>query len=342
MSELNQTEQTDEVLYMGIDLGTSRSVVSASNGIEASVLSFVGWPKDFVARRALGKDILFGDEALEHRLALNLYRPLEGGVLREGTAQDEQAVAALIGHLIELGGGKGRQLRIAVGVPAECLRISKLAIKNAVGAYADKLMVVSEPFSVAYGIGALDNAMIIDIGAGTTDFCIMHGAVPEDKDQRSLLSAGDAVDSHLYKLLTERIPEAAITLNMARQFKETYGFVGMTDKLVKVKLPVAGKMVTYNITDEVNRACTHILPPIIETTMDMIGCADPEYQERLRNNILLAGGCSQFRGLADYLTRAMEPFEPCRFSCVPDPLYAGARGALALAQDMPEEYFGKL
>lgn len=336
MSDLKQNEP---VLYMGIDLGTSRSVVSTSSGIEESVLSYVGWPRDFIARRTLRKDVLFGAEALEHRLALHLHRPLEAGVLRDGTKQDEQAVAALIGHLIELGGGIDRPLRVAVGVPAECMRSSKLAIKNAIGAYAEKLMVVSEPFAVAYGIGALDNAMIIDIGAGTVDFCIMHGTVPGDQDQRSLLTAGDVVDTHLYKLLIERIPEAAITLNMARQFKETFGFVGMTDKLVKVRLPVAGRMVTYNITEEMNRACTYIMGPIVETTMDMIANFEPEFQERLRGNILLAGGCSQFRGIADYLTRAMESFEPCHFSCVPDPLLAGARGALALAQDMPEEFF---
>ncbi len=339
---MSDPTSTDDLLYMGIDLGTFRSVVATSSGQEAAVLSYVGWSKDFVARRALGKDIVYGAEALDQRQALNLHRPLQGGVLREGTALDEQAVAALIGHLIEVGGGQGRRLRVAVGVPAECLRINKLAMKQAVGAYAEKMIVVSEPFAVAYGLGTLNNAVIIDIGAGTVDFCIMHGTVPDERDQRSLLSAGDAIDQQLYERLRERIPEATVTMNMARQLKETYGFVGTSEKLVKVKLPVSGKMVAYNITDEISHACAYIVPPIIETTMRLIGAADPEYQPRLRNNILLSGGCSQLRGLADYLTRQMEPFEPCRFRCIPDPLNAGARGALALVKDMPEEFFNQL
>src|SRR5258708_7464108 len=34
------------VLYVGIDLGTSRTSVSASNGVRETVYSFVGYPKD--------------------------------------------------------------------------------------------------------------------------------------------------------------------------------------------------------------------------------------------------------------------------------------------------------
>ena len=66
------SSKKDNMLYVGIDLGTSRSVVSASNGNRKWVDSYVGWPKDFVARKMLGKRVLFGSEALEHRLALEL------------------------------------------------------------------------------------------------------------------------------------------------------------------------------------------------------------------------------------------------------------------------------
>jgi rod shape-determining protein MreB len=335
--------KTGETLHLGIDLGTSRSVVSASNGTQEWVQSYVGWPKDFVAKKSLGKEILFGAEALEHRLSLNLHRPLEGGVLKEGTEQDEQAVSSLVGHLIGLAGaGSDDTLRVAVGVPAECLKVNKLAIKNAVGRHADNLMVVSEPFAVAYGLGTLDNAMVIDIGAGTVDFCIMHGTVPGEEDQRSLLSAGDAVDVQLLKLIGERVPEAGITLNMARQFKEAFGFVGSPGKPVEIQLPVEGKLVTYDITEEMQKACESILPAIVETTMDLIADFDPEYQAQVRGNIILAGGGSQLPGLADYLTKAMQDFEPCTFTCVDDPLYSGAIGALELAKDMPEEFMEHL
>ena len=44
---------------MGIDLGTSRTSVSASNGVRETVLSYVGYPKDVVSRKLLGKDVDF-------------------------------------------------------------------------------------------------------------------------------------------------------------------------------------------------------------------------------------------------------------------------------------------
>ena len=333
----------DKMMYVGIDLGTSRSVVSTSNGNRKWVESYVGWPKDFVAKKMLGKRVLFGSEALDHRLALNLSRPLENGVIKEGTERDDAAVHELIGHLIELSGvGPDDEVCVAVGVPAEALKINKIAIRNAVSEHAKKMMVVSEPFSVAYGLGTLDNAMIIDIGAGTVDFCIMHGTVPTENDQRSLLVAGDYVDEQLMKLLTEKHPEADFSLNMVRRFKEKHGFVGESKRRVKVEAPVDGKFTEFDITEEMRKACESPMPAIVETVIDLIANFDPEFQESVRKNIIVAGGGSQLSGLDSYLGEATRQFESCTFTCISDPLYAGADGALELATDMPEEFLEKL
>ncbi|MEN8107448.1 MAG: rod shape-determining protein [Pseudomonadota bacterium] len=333
----------DDMLYIGIDLGTSRSVVSASNGNRKWVESYVGWPKDFVAKKMFGKRVLFGSEALEHRLALNLSRPLQNGVLKEGTEQDGAAVEELIGHLIGMADvDADREVCVAVGVPAEALKVNKIAIKNAIANHAKKLMVVSEPFSVAYGLGALDNSMIIDIGAGTVDFCIMHGTVPLEEDQRSLLMAGDYVDKQLLKMLSEKHPEADFSLNMVRRMKEKHGFVGASKRRVKIEAPVDGIFTEFDITEEMRKACESPMPAIVETTIGLIAGFDPEFQENVRNNIIVAGGGSQISGLDTYLTESTKQFEPCTFTCISDPLYAGADGALELANDMPGEFLEKL
>ena len=47
------------VLYIGMDLGTSRTAISASNGVRESIFSVVGYPKDHVARKLLNKEALF-------------------------------------------------------------------------------------------------------------------------------------------------------------------------------------------------------------------------------------------------------------------------------------------
>ncbi len=80
------------VLYVGMDLGTSRTSVSASNGVRETVYSVVGYPKDVVARKLLKKDILFGKEAIEKRLSLKFYRPLEKGRLK--FSQHDKSVEA--------------------------------------------------------------------------------------------------------------------------------------------------------------------------------------------------------------------------------------------------------
>ena len=344
MAKKTAGKKVDEKMVVGIDLGTSRSAISAINGRKKWVESYVGWPKDFIARKVVGKPILFGEEAIDHRLSLDLYRPLKNGVIKEGTARDEEAVKELIQHLISLVRNKSDEskIRAVVGVPAESFKVNKVAIKKAVSEFADSLLVVSEPFAVAYGVNALDNAMVIDVGAGTVDFCIMHGTVPAEEDQRTVLTAGDYIDQQLFNFIEERYPDSDFTLHMIRRFKEENSFVGEPDKAVKVDLPVNGKPTAHDITDEMRRACESILPAIVESTLELIAKFDPEYQDEIRKNIILAGGGSQIKGLAEHLENVLSEYGTAKVMIVDDPLFGGAEGALALAQDMPEDYWTDL
>jgi rod shape-determining protein MreB len=75
-------------LFVGIDLGTSSSAIVDSNRKKFWVESYVGWPKDFIAAKVLRKPVLFGSEALKNRLSVDIFRPLEHGVLKEGSSKD--------------------------------------------------------------------------------------------------------------------------------------------------------------------------------------------------------------------------------------------------------------
>src|SRR6476620_4933370 len=123
-------EETNETLCVGIDLGTSRSSISASNGERHVVDSYVGWPVDMVARKLAKKSVFIGHDALENRSMLDLRRPLERGVIKEGSDKDERAVQELLRHLLSLIGmkqGKAKpRVRAVVGVPAEAFRVNKL------------------------------------------------------------------------------------------------------------------------------------------------------------------------------------------------------------------------
>jgi rod shape-determining protein MreB and related proteins len=336
-------QKEDNVLFVGIDLGTSRSSVSASNNKKEWIESYVGWPKDFISLKVIGKPVLFGAEALEHRLALDLYRPLQHGIIKEGIERSEEAVREIIRNLIALTGPLPDQKIFAVvGVPADTLKTNKLAIRKAVSEFVHSLMVVSEPFAVAYGLNLLSNALVIDIGAGTTDFCIMHGAIPTEEDQKTILYAGDYIDEQLFSYMKEKYPDATFNRNMVKQFKEKYSFVGTSPGDIQVELPVDGKPAMHTISNEIKRACESILPAIIETTMEMIARFDPEFQVKIKNNIVLAGGGSLIKGMGEYIQSALKEFGSCNITHVREPLFAGSDGALKLAQDMPSKYWETL
>ena len=143
----------------------------------------------------------------------------------------------------------------------------------------------------------------------------------------------------LLEALKERYPKSNITLNMARQFKEQFSFVGDCDQAALVDIPVDGKATQHDIGNELRTTCESILPSLIETAAELISRLDPEYQGAVRRNIVLAGGGSQIRGLAQFIEREMGAFGPCQVKRIEDVLYAGAEGCLALAQDMPHEYW---
>ena len=82
---------SEDVILLGIDLGTSRSSVVALNGVRKTIDSYVGYPKDAVSRKMLKTDVLFGKSAPSTTAwPLNLYRPLEKGVIK-GTYEGEGA-----------------------------------------------------------------------------------------------------------------------------------------------------------------------------------------------------------------------------------------------------------
>ncbi len=340
-------EETNETLCVGIDLGTSRSSISASNGERHVIDSYVGWPLDMVARKLVKKPVLVGREALDNRPMLDLRRPLERGVMKEGSEKDQEAVQEILRHLISLAGikqkGKNKsKVRAVVGVPAEAFRVSRQNLRNTLEGIADSVMLVSEPFAVAYGLEALLHALVIDIGAGTADFCVMQGRYPTDEDQKTLPNAGDSIDEQLTKLLRERHPDAQFSIHMLREWKEKSSFVGEPKGRVVVTVPVKGKATEIDITQEMRAACESILPAVCETMTMLLTRVEPEFQDKVRNNIILAGGTSLIAGLPEAVTAALTDLGGGRATVVSDPVFAGSDGSLAIARDASTSDWEKL
>ena len=344
----------EKYLSVGIDLGTSQSAISTSNAGHFVVDSYVGWPVDMVARKVVKKPVLIGADAIENRSLLDLHRPLEQGLIKEGSEKDIAAVKEILGHLIGLavsageGEGaankeeKGPRVRAVVGVPAETLRVNKQQLRQGMKGMVDSLIIVSEPFAVAYGLEALLHTMIIDIGAGTTDFCVMKGHYPTEEDQRTLTKAGDSVDDLLGKLITERHPGIQFSQHMVRSWKEESGFVGDQKEKVIVSAPSMGKAQKVDITEEMRLACESLVAPFSETMLDLLAAVEPEYQERVRKNVILSGRGSRIRGLAAALEKTLAEVGGGKVTIVEDPVFAGSNGGLAIALDADESDWEKL
>jgi rod shape-determining protein MreB len=339
------------VLYLGIDLGSSRTSVSASNGVRETVASYVGYPKDVVAKKLLQKEVLFGDEALEKRLSLDFYRPLAHGKLKfasGGAGKDMDAALRatkdLLAEIIRRARPRKDELLYGViGVPAQASIKNKEAILDVARASLDSVMLCSEPFAVAYGLDMLDDVLVVDIGAGTTDLCRMHGTMPEESDQITVNYAGDFIDDDLMKRFAKTCPGAAFTVQMVKSIKERYAAVSDQMERAIVQFPVNGKPTQFDVTDDVRTSCRSIIPPIVEGLQKLIATFDAEFQNKLKNRVLLAGGGSMIRGLDLAVEAYMhDHLGGGKVVRIEEPIYGGANGALKIAHDMPAEYWEKL
>jgi rod shape-determining protein MreB len=200
-------------------------------------------------------------------------------------------------------------------------------------------MVVTEPFATAFGIEEIASSIVVDIGAGTTDIARIYGTFPTEEDQITLQEAGDWLDEALMDLIRKKYTGAQVTKDMVRRWKEEVSYVGGETREAIVELSVEGKKQVVDIGDLVQEACEAIIPKIGNGIKQIVAGADPEYQPVLRNNVIISGGGSLIEGLAARIADEISDIGDVNVWCVEDPIDKVATGALALAQQMPDEMF---
>ncbi|MGL4463313.1 MAG: rod shape-determining protein [Planctomycetia bacterium] len=345
---------TSDVVFIGMDLGTYKTSVASSTGARDTMLTAVGWPKDHVARSVLGRDIVFGKDLTQHRLALNVVRPFAGGVLKyvdrgeagishERAERHLQAARLVVEHAVALTRPpEGATLFGVIGAPSRATLHNKQFILESASTVFDAVMIVSEPFTIAYGMNRLTDTLVVDIGAGTTDLCPMVGTYTAEDEQVTLPVGGDSVDEEFLKRMAADHPSAQISVNIAREIKERFGFVHDVNERAVVTLPCQGKPRQYDVTTTLKSACQTLIPPIVQGLRELIARMDPEMQPRLLQNILLGGGGSQLRGLDRVIEEYLKEYGGGKVTRVPDTVHAGSVGALKLAMSMPAEYWEKM
>ena len=328
-----------ERLYIGIDLGTFQSTISSSTAKMETVRTVVGKPKDPIARNFLKRDTLFGDDALKNKLACNLYHPLSAGV-----AQDDEnnlaAAKSFVTHLVEM--VDPEEYDEVFGVicsPSHISFVDKSNLVSILRGQVNAIMVVSEPFAVAFGLDEIGGSIVVDIGAGTTDIARIYGTFPNEDDQITISEAGDWIDERLMELVAKKFTGAQLTKGMVRKWKEAGSYVGGEEREQMVELSVEGKKQVVDVGDLVQIACEELVPHIVRAVKGIVAGADPEYQNMYRDNIIISGGGSLIDGLADRIADELADIGDVRVWCADDPMVRVADGALKLALQMPDDQY---
>ncbi len=344
----------EEMVYIGMDLGTFKTSVASSTGLRDVIYTAVGWPKDHVAKTLLGRDVVFGKDIMTYRLALDVVRPFEKGVLKyidseeagiapEQIERHREAARQVVNYAVSLmRPPKGAPIYGVIGAPSRATVANKQFILQVAQEAFDGVVIVSEPFAVAYSMNRLSDTLVVDIGAGTTDICPIYGTYPNEEEQITVPIGGDLIDEAFLREMQERYPQAQVSRNMIREIKEKYGFVHDVNEKAEISLPVEGKPQQFDVTDALKAACRTIISPVADGLREMIARFDPEFQQRMLQNIVLGGGGSQLKGLDRVIEEELHEYGRCNVTKVGDPVYAGAVGALKLAKGMPVECWDQL
>ncbi|MBF0296067.1 MAG: rod shape-determining protein [Magnetococcales bacterium] len=336
-------KNTGKTLLLGIDLGTARTAAASNRQHRTLVSSVVGYPKDIIGVKILNRTQVIGAEAIDRRAYLDLYHPLQDGVLKEASDKDLEAAYELLKHVIALCEPQTDDAICGIiGVPARASVANKGQLLKIAGELMDTAMVVSEPFMVAYGQNRLNNAIIIDVGAGTIDVCAMRGTVPGPDNQTSILKGGTYIDRLLESAIRDAYSGVHIDRYLAQAIKERFAFVGEPERNAVVGMRVNGKPVEVDITDAVRVTCETIVSDIVEQIKQMVLLFDPVSQTEALLNLILAGGGSRIRGLGPMIEAGLREYGEVRVSSVENPEFAGAEGALKLATELPPEYWDQI
>ena len=349
---------TGVALKLGMDLGTNTSVFQASeNGQPVTfekdtdlVLSLVGFPKPGIIPGILPADakVLFGNEAVEYRLHLDLRWPM-----KDGFVDDMELGKLFTQHMHSIIDPSGqRELWGVIGAPANASPERQKDIRSVMVDVLDKILIVPEPFLAAMGlredpgfkdkgieIDPTKHSLIVDIGAGTTDLCLVRGYYPTAQDQISFPKAGNFIDEMLLKGIQRRYPDIKLTRVTVTQLKEKHSYLSEEVKPINVKVYVDGRPRQVDFGEIIREACDALVPDILAGIKELLARCDSDSVECILKNIIVTGGGSDIRGICERLQKALreDGYDVATTRKPADYKRLVSRGALKVAENVRDD-----
>lgn len=351
----------DTTVLLGFDLGTHTSCIVASREDTRQVFfermfpSVVGYTKDAIVSDVLpgNASVFFGKDALQHRLHLELKYPLQDGKINNlSVAKD---YCRFLRNQVDP--ERKAELKVVIGTPASADAETQENIREVAIGIFDKVIMIPEPFLAALGLreefrlnetGYIDpvkNSIFIDIGAGTSDFCLIQGYYPTAKDQISIPFAGNALDLKFSENIKVQYPETQLSIHKIREIKERFSYAGELREGIKDKVFVDGKPQYLEFGPLLGTVCNELLDKVAECTMEMIARVPSDAVEETLQNIILTGGGSGIQNLGSELEKILrsEGYEsPVVKTANADHKFHVGRGAWKAACSAREDQWQKI
>jgi rod shape-determining protein MreB len=312
---------TRTTLLAGVDLGTNKTCVKAciegqsEIAIQTLTPTVVGYADLDVIEGILpgNASLLFGEDALRYRMHLRLVQPVS-----DGNVADVTAMRDFMLHLrSKLDPTDQADIRAVIGMPANASQEAREMLRESTKGIFSKVIFIPEPFLAALGVreeskigtptyqDPVQHSLFVDIGAGTTDLCMIQGYFPAPDDQISFPFAGNAVDQILADSIARLYPDTDLSMLKVREIKETHSYAGKIQSGIPCKVYVRGKPRTIEVGELVGQACNQLVARIFNSIRELVSRAPSDAVENLLQNIIVTGGGSKIRGLAPELERLL-------------------------------------
>lgn len=312
---------------VGIDLGTTNTLVYIRDyGIvvnEPSVVALNQKTDQIVAVGTTARQML--GRTPSHIRAV---RPLVDGVISDFDVAEEM-MRYFLGRVRDVSRKLVRP-RVLVGIPSGVTNVEMRAVRDAAkDTGAREVHIIEEPMAAAIGIGMpihdpVGN-MIIDIGGGTTDIAVISlGGIVRSKNIRV---AGDKFNEDIASYIRNEF-QILIGDRTAEEIKIAIGSVhGESESIeaaVRGRDLVSGLPREVVITDaDIREAITPSITTLVESAKEVLEETPPEVlSDVMARGIVLVGGGSAFRGLAELLNERLR----VAVYIAHDPLTAVVRG----------------
>jgi rod shape-determining protein MreB and related proteins len=322
---------------LGIDLGTSNTLVySSDGGIAVNEPSFVAINSRSDQIVSVGKDAK--DMLGKTPPHLQITRPLSKGVI-----SDFEVTERMLKYFIDKVHDESFTIvprpSVVIGVPLETTEVERKAIEDAaLSAGARRVYLVENPMLAALGarlpLSDAVGMMVVDIGGGTTEIAVMSlaGVVT----WKSLDIAGDEMNKNIIQyardsfslLVGERVAERIkMRIGTAIQPEEPLE-IEMRGRDLITGLP---KEITVN-DSQIRESIARSVRTIVENIKATLETTPPELVADIyERGIVLTGGGAMLRGLDKLISQ--QAAIPVRIA--EDPLTCVVRGA-GMLLDMPE------